>query len=61
MTPTMRVEIFRDNQWSVRGEGPAPNGVTLEAIRRECIRYAVASPHRIYLDGVLVAEAEPGK
>ena len=61
MTLTMRVEIFRDNQWSVRSEGPAPNGVTLEAIRRECIRYAVASPHRIYLDGVLVAESEPGK
>lgn len=61
MTRTMRVEIFRDNQWLVRGEGPAPDNVTLEAIRRECIRYAVVSPHRIYLDGVLVAEAEPGK
>jgi len=57
----MRVEIVRDKQCSVRGEGPAPNGVTLEAIRRECIRYAVASPHRIYLDGILVAEAEPVK
>ena len=61
MNRTMRVEIFRDNQWSVRGEGPLSDAVTREAIRRECLRYAVASPHRIYLDGKLVAQAEPGK
>lgn len=50
----LRIEIFRNGQWTLRGEA-AFNG-TVEQIKAAAPGYAARYDHRFYLDGELVHE-----
>lgn len=53
----LRIEYYRDGEWRVRSEGPFAG--TVEQIKAALPQYALQYPHRAYLDGELVAEAQP--
>lgn len=52
----VRVEMDRGDGWEVRQEGAAD--VTIEAIAAMLPGYTSAYPHRVFLDGNLVASSE---
>lgn len=53
----LRIEIYRDGAWNVRGE--APFAGTVEQIKAAAPGYAAQHPHRFFLAGVLVHEQQP--
>ena len=54
---SVRIEMDRGNGWEVRQEGEAD--MTTEAVVALLPAYAIQYPHRAFVDGVLVREAQP--
>jgi hypothetical protein len=50
----LRIEIYRNGAWNVRGEAPFPG--TVEQIKAAAPGYAIKHAHRFYLGGALVHE-----
>ncbi|MCA3377555.1 MAG: hypothetical protein ING08_08040 [Roseomonas sp.] len=54
---TLRFENDRGQGWQMRSEGSAPPAITLDQIKRETLRLAVAHPARAILNGEVVFES----
>lgn len=54
---TVRIEMDRGRGWEVRANGEAD--VTADQVRDQLSAYTIQYPHRAFLDGELVATAEP--
>lgn len=53
---SIRIEMDRGNGWEVRQEGETT--VTADDLTAMLPRYAIQYPHRAFIDGVLIAEAQ---
>ncbi len=56
--PHIRIEMDRGAGWELRAEGDVPEAEP-DRVRADLLAYAVLYPHRGYLDGQLVGEAQP--
>lgn len=52
----VRIEMDRGTGWEVRQEGVAD--VTADALAGTLAAYAIQYPHRAFIDGALIAEAQ---
>lgn len=56
--PILRIENFRNGEWTLRGEGQVPAGTTLDQIKDQADRSALNGPTRAFLDGAQVYETK---
>lgn len=56
--PILRIENFRNGEWTLRGEGPVPADTTLAQIQDQTDRSALNGATRAILDGVQVYETK---
>lgn len=55
----IRIEMDRGNGWEMRADGDAQ--ITADELRAQLPTYAIQYPHRAFLDGEIVGEAQPKK
>jgi hypothetical protein len=53
------IQMNRGNGWEIRAEGDMD--VTLDQVRESLPAYAIQYPHRAFVNGELIGEAQPKK